>query len=346
MPPRTSHSLLVRRHPLPTMQQASLVLSLVRMLLRLQLTLLLLRVVATVGELDSRAAATNPLLTFHLSYTTCAITATNGIAERSHTQQPAPTLPRCTVSVRILRMSPHPTWHAVHNESVSLLAPAPFRYPIPTNQLRCHHQTVLQCSSGHSNEQLPVIPAAGFFHEPNARRPPTDTFVVLDGTNCSLTTSSESTSSVRTYGFCLLSNRLSAPIATLAAPLHPSPNFSYAMVCPMQPTPHKLASVSKHSSPPRLLQQHASGQATSDATSMLRNMLVWLYQHSRSRRTERTTGNQQQANSRARREQSELTTHESQLFRSWLFMLTGTSMVSAAVIVSLIVRLTKRIEMY
>lgn len=288
----------------------------------------------------SHAAATNNVLTFHASYTTCLTRIAHRTGEHPHSHL-TPDIPRCTVSVRILRHSPHPTWQPVHNSTVLTAASPYFTYRIPDTQLRCHHQTVLRCVSHHSHEQLLVIPAAGFFHAPTARQPPPDTFVILDNVDCQLTTSTETTSSIRTYGFCPLGDRgrLHSP------PLVPatSHNFSLPNSCPIQSVPHPVPHSRKRH--PRPSRRATSEQATPAAPSLLTRILVWLYEHSRSGRTEQASyGKTSAILLDGEHEQSSV--HALYSVRSWLLVLSSASVCSAAVLVWLIVRLTERIEMH
>ena len=310
----------------------------------LSLTLILATVVGATAA-NGTSTATNPALTFHFSHATCATQHVHSITKPLHTP-PTPMAPHCTLSVRILLHSPHPSWHAVHNSTVMTAAsPSYFRYRIPATQRHCHHQTVLRCLSSHSNHQLAVVPAAGFFYAPSARRPSVDTFVIL-GPHCSLTTLSDTPSLVRMSGFCLPADKQPTAADTFTALQQPGRNLSHHDVCPvpasLPPTPPSAAeSPGLRLRPPR---QVANEQKSPHSPTLSSRLLGWLYEQSRSARTEliidsRTSGQQWKGD----RDKSSL--HALPILRSWLLVLSGASVCSAAVVLWLIVRLTKRIEM-
>ena len=313
--------------------------------------LLLLFAGAGATDATRRAAATNNALTFHLSFTSCLARAVRSSDEPSPTQpQRASVPPHCTLSVRILRRSPRPLWHAVHNQSVTPALSPYFTYHIPSGQQRCHHHVVLRCVSSESSDGLLVIPAAGFFRAPLTGQQPMDTFVIFDNASCSMPAPAAASSVLRMDGFCLTSDALLLSYDASVAPQQPTRNFSHSAACPAQPALQQPSSLRKRSSP-RALDSRLSargGRETSHAPSLSRRFLVWLYQQSRSGRPELATRQhwQQAHGGRLASELDELTMPALQSLRSWLFVLSGASVCSAAVLVCFIVRLTRQIERY
>lgn len=303
--------------------------------------LLLFRVSCTdVNDAMNVGAADGSTLTFRLSYVTCHTDSLHDTTHSPH-PQPARLLPRCTLSIRVLRHSHHPTWHAVHNQSVTA-ATSSFIYHIPSTHIRCHHQVVLRCVSNQSNDPLPVVPSAGFFHSPIvAGQPPVDTFIILDNTSCRATSSYETVPTIRRYGFCLPADKLFVPAAvTSTTPQQPIRNLSHQHFCPIQSSPLAGSINATQLYPrPRLSRLPTVGQKVSLSTQVL----VWLYEQARSTRAER--GNHWQSHdSGLEGGQNEVAKRALRLFRSWLLLLSGAGLCSAAVLVYLIARLTKRIE--
>ena len=296
-----------------------------------------------VSDCSGTATAPAAVLSFRISYWTCH--TRGGYSATGHaTAHTATAFPRCTFSVRILRQSPRPAWHAVHNESVTAAASSHFAYHISRAQVRCNHQVVLRCVSIHSDMQLAVIPASGFFYAPRAQQPPVNTFVVLDSADCLLTSSSDTATPLRTYGFCFPTN---SPIVHVVAPvtLQSLHNHSRPDICPVQLSPHALSSTKRsrqRRGPPRL---SVSQPAPEDYPSLWTRALLWMHRQSRSGRVKRASRRQSHT-ILPNAEEGESTYHALHTFQSWLLVLCGASVGSAAVFVCLIVRLTRRIELY
>ena len=285
------------------------------------------------------SARNNAVLTLHFSYTT----STCHTPAESTLPQPTTAPPRCTLSVRVFHHLPHPAWHAVHNDSVTLAA-SPYSYPIPTSQLRCHHQVVLWCALSHSNNQLPVIPAAGFFYAPSGRRQPSNTFVILDSTNC-VTTSTETASSIHTYGFCLLADKAILPPSAPTVMTQPVHNLSQSHICSAQRFARALVSPAARSPPPRPSLRSSTKCVTAEAPSLTTRGLIWLHRRGRGDSAERDA-QRKDSDSQSHTDEHRLVLLALHLFRLWLFVLSGASVCSAAIAVCFIIRLTKCIEMY
>ena len=315
---------------------------------QLALLPLLLLTVGGVLTASRTVAAPDAVLTFHLALTTCPTHSTHVDTASlllPHRLPPTPPL-RCTVSVRVLRHSPDPTWHAVLNQSVTPTSAPLFTYPIPATQQRCHHHVVLRCVSARSGHPLAVLPSAGFFHAPSARarRRPIDTFVVVDRVGCLQSSSSDTatSSSIRVSGFCLPDDKPSVSAVDSANEQQPpSRNLTQLDDCPVPPS-------TRSSSHPRRRrpQQPVCERAPSDSATAWTRLVVWLYDHSRSGQDERVTWRLlHNATEPSNELEVAYTTGALLWYRSWLFVLCGASVCSAVVVVWLIARLTKRIEL-
>ena len=319
--------------------------------------LALLLLILSAADVDkaegSVAAAADSALTYHIAYASCP---THRTQNTDHVASPPYTVkrpPHCTISMRVLRHSPHPTWQSVLNQTILPASSPFFTYTIPAAQRRCQHQTVLRCVSANSVQALTVVPRFGFFHVAVAGRQPTQTFVIVDGSDCleDAASSLQSSPLIRLEGLCVPDDKQwthSSQPSIIQPPI--IQNLSHvATICPARDRLSALPlPITVPARPPRRSRPPASAreQVPYAANFLWTRILLWFDRYSRGRRTE-------QLHAFAHNGRELLGVHDVTVmvravssFRSWLLVLCGTSICSAVVVVWLILRLTQRIEMH